>query len=133
MPTACGTCKSNFSNWGKKSVASVESFREVLAIHKPLWVFIEQPAIFVSAVGMAAAMKGDIVKLSITTGMIVEAALTSKVSMVRLVPVYAWKGQLPKKLVHQRVQDRFNVKSLAFLDSHTLDAVGIGLWAMGEM
>ncbi len=89
-------------------------------------VLIEYPAFFSGSGGRMTAARGDLVKLAFITG-----ALAAHISGLQLtivpVEVSAWKGQLSKKHVNERIKKLIQME---FAD-HIADAVGIGLWDRG--
>lgn len=76
---------------------------------------------------------GDMQKTVYLTG-VISGAVSVNRTMFAFVPVYRWKGQLPKAVVEKRLRERLTAseQSLAGLKSHAWDAVGIGMWAMGR-
>lgn len=91
-------------------------------------VFIELPIVIQSAVGDAAARRGDVVKLTLLTGAYTSVLWRLCHGDVEYVPVHAWKGQLPKTAVIRRIQKRIVFKT----SNHAWDAVGIGLYKKGH-
>ncbi len=97
-------------------------------------VYLEWPAVFPSPGGQTAARTGSIVKLAYITGRIAEVFRSSTASL-RYVDVQKWKGQVPKAVMNRRVQDVLVSKGLGSLghSTHELDALGIGLWVLGNL
>lgn len=93
-------------------------------------VYCELPAFFESAKGMAAAGRGDIVKLSYLVGLYAGICHSRKVHF-GTVPVNDWKGQLPKSVIKKRILKRFGVAACAYFKGDIWDAVGIGLYVKG--
>ena len=86
--------------------------------------------------GLAAKNSGGLLKLTLLTGMII-GAVASEFRTMTLVTPSAWKGQLPKDVSFSRVAraigDPAKVEVLKKdRGLHMADAVGIGLWALGE-
>lgn len=97
---------------------------------------IEVPEFFRDhAVGAAAAARGDIVKVALIVGMLLD-----RFRAFRRVELYApreWKGQLPKPLAIERLRkilgrDHVNRLALANAKDHAWDAIGVGYHALGE-
>jgi len=95
-------------------------------------IVCEWPQHFSSAVGNAAAIRGDIVKLSTVVGWVWSMAAALQTEF-KPAPVMTWKGQLSKTLVQSRIVDRLGTKTIKRCKpkSHAWDAVGIGLWHLG--
>lgn len=97
-------------------------------------VYCELPAYFgSSAVGHAAAQRGDVVKLTFAAGM-AAAAIWEFGGDFETVEINAWKGQLPKEVVERRIRRLIGYKD-GFGDkikTHAWDAVGIGLYLGGR-
>lgn len=72
---------------------------------------------------------GDLQRLTFLTG--VFAARLRRTPFRPVVPS-AWKGQLPKSVVEDRIRTRLGAAVCAQLKirTHAWDAVGIGLWAL---
>ncbi len=93
-----------------------------------------------SGVGMAAARKGDLVKLVAMFGSIAGRCFQVTRSpyvfngwsaTLHPVDVAEWKGQLPKDICHKRILKRLPGWSPSTNTTHELDAVGVGLFAKG--
>ncbi len=97
-------------------------------------VYLEWPAVFPSPGGQTAARTGNIVKLAYITGRIAEVFKGSTPDL-QYVDVQKWKGQVPKKVMNQRVQQILEKEGLGPLghSTHELDALGIGLWVLGKL
>jgi len=76
---------------------------------------------------------GDLQRTLVLVGMLAHWARTQD-SIVELVPPSEWKGQLPKRIVEQRINKRLGLPLVRQLGikTHAYDAVGIGLWALGR-
>lgn len=74
---------------------------------------------------------GDMQKTTYFTGLLSGRLHPSR---FYLVPVGRWKGQLPKRVVQERIEQRLGktLCSALAIESHAWDAVGIGLWAVGR-
>jgi hypothetical protein len=77
---------------------------------------------------------GDLQRTLVLVGMLARWGAANKKALVELIPPSEWKGQLPKRIVEQRINKRLTlpvVKQLG-IKTHAYDAVGIGLWALGR-
>ena len=98
--------------------------------------FIEWPMFFDSDFGHEVARGGDLVKLCAATGMIIRTCASAGCK-VTTVPVNTWKGQMDKDATQHRVEKRlFKIGETgkvvaAAMESHDIDAIGIGFWAKG--
>lgn len=102
------------------------------------WLAFEMPANFASSTAsIAAGKKGDILKLSILIGMII-----SKHDDIIVLPVtvQSWKGNMEKKMMNERTKliyknDKCQKKQLDSWDltTHSVDAIGIGLYLQGKL
>jgi hypothetical protein len=120
-----------------------EFWREsAAAVAHPLNLILEQPMIYPGS----AQQKGDLndlLPLMLVDGQII-GLFQSRVGGFRqfshrLVYPYEWKGQMPKAAMNKRVlktlteTERSRIESVGAKDHNTLDAVGIGLWAVGRL
>lgn len=85
-----------------------------------------------SSVGHSAASRDDLGHLCHDHGMLHWWACC-KGATFKTAPVSAWKGNLPKRVVEERIKRGMGDKAIdgTRIDSHAWDAVGIGLWAKG--
>jgi hypothetical protein len=91
-------------------------------------VVIEYPAFMPgTAGGMMVAARGDLVKLTILVGYLSSAFHWQG---VQLIPVHKWKGQLPKRIVEQRITAVLRSPLVKTLKKDEWDAVGIGLYCL---
>jgi len=107
---------------------------------EPHYVFIERPEVFGSGRAMAAALRGDISKLLLTTGSIAGSIWTMAQACERriqfaFVPVRDWKGQLSDGATDRRISGLLSMDHEDFMghvkSEHVRDAIGIGLHMMG--
>lgn len=99
--------------------------------------YIELPAMFESAKGMACAtgesgQDSSLVKLAVLVGRLFES-LDGESIHVEFIRVNDWKGTLPKKVVSARIQERLRlpVTAITRFGDHACDAVGMGLYVKG--
>lgn len=100
---------------------------------KPKCVVCEWPQSFTSVGGRAAAGAGSIIKLAFGIGQLALAADACGGAKFIPVPVAQWKGNLPKRIVIKRIKKRLTPARLEYLEpeSHSWDAIGIGLFCKG--
>lgn len=98
-------------------------------------VVIEMPGLFSgSAVSQAAAARGDLFKLSILVGMLIDTAImVGDMHNICLVPPQRWKGQLTKQAVRMRIKRAYGSRHSGRWPDHVEDAVGMGLAAQGRL
>lgn len=94
-------------------------------------VVIEYPQFFDTGGGRMVARRGDLGKLFETVG-VIEASVMVRGYYVVHAPVISWKGQLPKKVVNERIERILGRMPCRKLSTHDWDAVGIALWYAGE-
>lgn len=118
------------ASWERRMVDSINHMEKQLrfcnSITKPT-IIIEAPEFFESELGFTSARKGDLCKLSMSTGMIMESLYKLYRIMPKLITAKKWKGQLPKKVVEKRIQ---KITGKVY-PNHICDAVGIGLHYLG--
>lgn len=92
-------------------------------------VAIEWPEFHQSAGGMVVAKSGSLIKLTSLAG-----ALYGFLNEfpVELVPVRAWRGQVPEAVIKKRIRRRLGDEADRIKTVHEWDAVGIGLYWMGD-
>ena len=105
-----------------KHISGPENIKEVV---------IEFPGYMAGTGGHMVATSGDLVKLAVITGMLMNCAMMNGAS-VEPVPVNRWKGQLPKEVCHERIKKVLKDTQFEKTSSHSLDAIGIGLWKLGR-
>jgi len=119
--------------WQKRATQIVGDFGDLLdrwKIGSACGIVIEFPMVWAgSAKSLSSAERGDLFKLSYLIG-----GLGSRVALAtgrepRLVTPNEWKGQLPKRVVVQRVE---KLTGIAFAD-HEADACGIGMYLIGSL
>jgi Holliday junction resolvasome RuvABC endonuclease subunit len=126
--------KNTSSNWIERTENIVLQFNHLLDIYllSEDTVVIEFPNFMQGSGGRMVAVRGDLVKLSVLTGMLMTCILAHKAT-VQIVSPVEWKGQLPKWVAASRVRkilkSRIGNKKIS---EHAMDAIGIGLWAEGR-
>ena len=119
-------------NWMWTSERYHEKFHELVQRFTIRKVFCEFPQFFASEIGLAATGKGDIHKLACLVGVFAGATWEYGGQFTPIL-VNDWKGQLPKAAVERRICDRLPTITDCFdPQSHSWDAIGIGLYAQGE-
>lgn len=119
-----------YEDWQKVCRRFYEEISEVISTFNVLKCWVEFPQFFQSEVGMAATTKGDIYKLSCLVG-VFEGAMWSYGGQISPIEVRKWKGQLSKDIVIQRIKKTLPDIEQLNVQSHSWDAIGIGLWAQG--
>lgn len=111
-----------------------DQFREFLS--EAGWldvVAIEYPGLWAgSAVSMASAASGDLMKLSVMVGVLLGSIYAEELctgAAILLPSPQDWKGQLPKEGVEMRVR---RALGRSWSTTHMNDAVGIGLHILGK-
>ena len=107
----------------------------------PHEVYIECPQIYPAGKGDP----NDLIKLAIRVGhCLAEAERSAGCLRTTLVYPRQWKGQTPKPVNHRRIRATLSASEIACLDRslvdvtnslqhNVLDAVGIGLYAVGRL
>jgi len=120
------------SGWKNKLLSTTYSLSDLCEVYKIRKAVIEQPQFFASSGGTMVAARGDLIKLSMAAGA-VAGVVGLYCRNVIFAPVTTWKGQLPKKIVEQRIFQIYDQDLPVPLSSHMWDAVGIGLWDLGVL
>lgn len=136
-PVEVGVVKTRCDDWEQRFYEGQLQVTELLATKRVGLCFCEWPAFFDGAAGSMVAGRGDLGKLYAWVGGVMRTAACLMCSF-RAVGVAEWKGQLPKRVVCDRIEQRLGDCS-SFSKrtgknnegSHDWDAVGIGLWAKG--
>ncbi len=92
-------------------------------------VVIEQPQLWGAYKSTASLHSGALLGLHILVGALYWWA-HSRFERAHLIPVTEWKGQLPKKVTQQRMEQKYNVK---FRTDDESDAVGLGDYFISTM
>ena len=108
--------------------ASAEKVKVLISTLDPSEIVIEVPEYWASYKGKIYASKGFLVKMSMLVGIILGIAHIKKIKVFSLAP-RDWKGQLPNKLVKQRVE---YLLGKSYKSQHIIDAIGIGLFHLGR-
>lgn len=93
-------------------------------------VCCEWPAFFEER-GVVAAREGSLVKLACAVGVIMAVAFQNRLTF-RRIEIAKWKGNMPKEAVKNRILKRLGQEACKGLKTHAWDAVGIGLYVLGE-
>jgi hypothetical protein len=108
----------------------VEDYLRPLTSQMKLWV-VEFPELHGGIAGEASLRRGDLFKLAALCGRLTRTAHTLGAS-VEFVHPTAWKGQLPKRVVIQRIRKFMGANAPPQLRDHESDAIGLGLWMQGR-
>jgi hypothetical protein len=125
-------------DWWERGASIAEKVLALALVHfrdvprSRCLVVSEYPQHFGTAGSSMGFKTGDLVRLAHLVGTI--HGTTSGRANFFPVEVNTWKGQLPKALVTERLQQSIGKQLCAELGvtSHAWDAVGIGMWALGK-
>lgn len=101
----------------------------------PTELVIEMPRIYPGS-GQQKGDLNDLLNLAMIVGQVVSWA---NAPTSRIVYPAQWKGQVPKKVMTNRILTKLSVEESAAIvrvgakDHNTIDAVGIGLWHFGRL
>jgi hypothetical protein len=115
--------------WLDRTMSVLSQIADHLDNFKPSHLYCECPQFFEGTRGMASAGSGDLVKLCLFTGGIIEVCRVRD-TRLHLIDVNEWKGQLPKDVVERRIYKRLPQLE-GVISAHVVDGVGIGLYAKG--
>lgn len=113
--------------WEAKAYQVVAQLGEVVERFDCKEGYVEYPAFFQAHGACGVANSGALVKLAWFVGLCCGALLPCR---IHLVTVGEWKGQLPKKVVIQRI---LRIMPKCKATSHDWDAIGIGLYLKGDL
>jgi hypothetical protein len=134
-PLGSGTVECHYPEWPWwiRAQAISAAVQNLAWRFEACYIYVELPRFMESAgAGLAAARKGDLVKLAFLVGDI--AGRLCGPPAVRTyvpVPVADWKGGMPKTICHNRILERLPGWKPTTKTSHELDSVGIGLFVKG--
>lgn len=125
---------SRTKEWKGRVEQIIWKFDTLVRYWRPSLGVIELPAFFGDAGGTMVAARGDLVKLTYCAGSLAGCLYAHKIAVRAITPM-AWKGQLSKEQMERRMRRDFPVlfEGANPPKSHALDAVGLGLYAMGAM
>jgi hypothetical protein len=119
------------TNWLDRARTVVGLLEHIMASCALTTFVIEYPNFMQGSGGRMVAASGDLVKLSVLTGMMVNVGCR-QCRNVRLVSPNEWKGQLPKDVCQSRIIKAMPGMGMEKISNHAYDAIGIGLWAQGR-
>lgn len=127
---ASGAVKGGEGEWYERASHIADSVAEAAKPYDPDQLFYELPQFIQSRYEVNAS--GDLVKLTICAGMI--AGRMMQRAVIKPIRIIDWKGQLDKKLTLARIKVALTKRGskLAGTTTHEADAVGIGLYLLGE-
>jgi hypothetical protein len=135
-PVASGSIEppDHKEDWSSRAIEIIRELEFRIKEWRIAMVYIEQPQFFEGGKGLPAARDGDLVSLSMLTGMILGYLYANVGCIPCPIPVHTWKGSLPKSVCNNRVL--LKMKALGWKPvtntTHELDAVGLGLFAKGQ-
>ncbi len=119
-------------HWEDRVQNVAVKFSNLFRLYKISKVVMEFPNYMHGTQGRMVAESGDLIKLAVLTGMLMQCTMSEGVEFE---PVYpgTWKGQLPKIVCENRIR---KILGKQFpkdrISNHAIDAIGIGLWAQGK-
>jgi hypothetical protein len=147
-PAATGVLRKRFNNyvatanWLADELQKITRNRALCAVHRSsacgcvagtsLVVTCEFPEYQTGASRSMGWMRGDLQKLTYLVGVLSRMS-HDQGAVFEPVPVSQWKGQLPKDIVIDRIQQALGTRACTKLGitTHAWDATGIGLWRLG--
>ena len=115
-----------------------EGIEKMTALKGDVLAFIELPQVY-----NQRHWKGDpndLLAVALTVGALKFAV--RKASAIELVPPHKWKGNVPKAVMLKRIESKLDTEEKEILSQisvakskrhDVLDAIGIGLWALGRL
>lgn len=127
---ASGSVSQRGDDWYVRATAIADKVNTIAADWVVTKAFFELPQFIQGRYEVNAS--GDLVKLCVTTGLIM--GRLPAIVVVEPVRVIDWKGQLSKELTLTRVSVALSTRGykLQTATTHEVDAVGIGLYKLGE-
>lgn len=113
--------KNRKANEFEKSLSLYHQLLELRGQYKIVNTIVEVPVHW-ERDGFVAREAGSIQKMMLVIGMIYTFG------DVMTVPPHGWKGQMPKKVCHRRLNKRYPKEVPMSLDNNVVDAIGIGHW-----
>lgn len=116
-------------DWTERLFEYTKSVFKVAEKYRVGACIIEYPSLFQTSGGMTVARSGNLLKLTMLCG-----ALFSVLELYNpeLLPVNTWKGNLKKDVVRRRIKRLIPTPGDFTLNSHTWDAVGMGMHVLGK-
>lgn len=113
--------------WGNYYNNILDNISQLIIQNGIKQAYIEKPQYMESNIGFAAARSDALVKLSMFCGAL-ENMLKNLDLRVEWVPIIKWKGNQPKKIAQKKILKKIKVNA----KGHCIDAIGIGLYILGE-
>lgn len=107
--------------------------RSIAAACTPKRVVVELPQVY--PIRKWKGDPNDLISVAVHVGVAV-SSFAQSCERVDLVTPRQWKGQMPKEVSAQKTLDKLteaekqNIEKIK--SSHVLDAIGLGLWALGR-
>ncbi len=98
-------------------------------------IFIEKPKFFDTGKGYVAAKSDSLGKLIYLYGRLCQACLMARSENGKIIPleIAHWKGQLSKEQVKRRVMKARPKLDYSKISGDEIDAIGMGLYILGEI
>ena len=119
------------AEWDVQIAILARELDRIVTVWQVMKVYCEYPEWQESGKGAAAAIKGDIFKLSSVVGAFMGVCA---IRNIRFIPVNVswWKGQVSKSNVVKRIRGILPESDWTYSEArHYTDAVGIGLYVLG--
>jgi hypothetical protein len=120
------------THWREKTFTVLDKMEKAIQPYQITHAYLEQPEFFDDAGGHLAAKSDDLIKLVFFFGACCQVLYRLRIPMT-FYKVKLWKGQLPKKVVERRIRALLPEIDSLNVSSHGFDAVGIGLYAKGQI
>lgn len=122
------------SVWQARARSLSEKLQTRIREYAPAAVYCEFPEFMDSASGVMVATKGDLQKLTFVVGNFAQVCWNAGIPFYPIL-VNEWKGQMSKQKVELRIRKRLPdlVDQPYKAVSHSIDAIGIGLFAKGML
>lgn len=126
--------------WQDRARCIAQELQRMVEMYQVRKIFLELPRYMEGGVGITAARRGDLIKLAITTGIIIGYCCRSRSPYavdqcaIAFIEIPDWKGNLEKKMCNDRcrkIMDQYDFIS-ATDTSHEWDAIGMGLYIQGR-
>lgn len=112
-------------DWLDRTSAMLKRINSLLFIHRPNEVIIEMPRSWDTGRGVGAKASGAILKLMFFVGCLVERAQVAG-ARVGLLGAGIWQGQLPKSVIYDRMNRRYDLDFPSNEDHWDIsDAIGM--------
>ncbi len=125
---------SNEDKYANRVDEICENFSEFCEMNHEAHVFIEKPIFYDTAKGYAAAKSDSLAKLIFLYGRLFQIATSTRRTKYRVIPleIVHWKGQISKAMTKKRIRDSYPDIDLSSKSEDEIDAIGMGLYILGQ-